>query len=136
MSCFWRTFNCDIFRKYVAKGRIRCFSTRTSSSLSPTEMNGAPGCVSETPQKRSVASKAGAGTTAQIQKSAADSSVYLALCADEQRLKISQAIAVTQAAWKQKVRVKDWRAGQKPVFYDGPAWFKFWLKKKRPGARG
>ncbi|PHJ25126.1 hypothetical protein CSUI_001029 [Cystoisospora suis] len=63
-------------------------------------------------------------------------SVFLSLCEIEDRVRRRIAVLHSQDQWARRVRFKDWRAAQVPQLYDGPFWFKFWHRKKRPGARG
>lgn len=63
-------------------------------------------------------------------------SVFLSLCEMEERVRGRIAVLHSQGQWARRVRFKDWKSAQVPQLYDGPFWFKFWHRKKRPGARG
>ncbi|PFH36305.1 hypothetical protein BESB_044970 [Besnoitia besnoiti] len=63
-------------------------------------------------------------------------SVFLACCDLEKRKRTEGAIQKTKDAWVKKTLANDANAAKTPELYDGPFWFKFWRRKKRPGARG
>ncbi|CBZ50651.1 conserved hypothetical protein [Neospora caninum Liverpool] len=113
-------------------------SPSSSSSASPSSSSSASpsSSSSASPSSSSVRAPDGGGKPAAESVKKTGKSFFLSLCESEEKRKTEDAIKNSQELWKKETAAKDAHSAKTPELYDGPFWFKFWRRKKRPGARG